>query len=151
MDKFSKFLRNNEIAIVKSNRQKNNRILQLIIFLLLPFIFFLLYPLWQAGKEGFIFWIILLILWFLLLASSVFKQQGVYLLTDQRVLYFKLVNAEKYSLAGQISLAKIISVRKSGKNNLVLFTNYGKFHLTKLTNPEEIYQQIISLKRQNLV
>ena len=151
MDKFSKFLENNEELALVAKRRQNSQILKLIIFLLLPAIFFLLYPLLQAGRPGLFLWLLLLLLWLIILIRQTLQQEGVYLLTNRRIIHLRLKNKDNYIIAGQLALVKIISLAESGRSNLCLWTKHDRFYLVNLENREKIYQYLISLKQQNLV
>lgn len=142
---FKNFLDLDESLLCVSKRKKDLRSFYFIFFLILPVLFFFLYPLMSYGRYGLSLWLSLLFLSIYIFIIKFNHNDDLYLLTNKRLLFLHK-KALDYQLKGAINLSKITKLKKIGKNNLSLWLIHKRFDLLHLENRDAIYQKIIQLK-----
>ena len=144
-NRFSQFLDFNETLICVAGVQRNHWFFYLIFFLVLPLIFFFMYPMTAYGHRGFFLWLSLLFLSFLIFIVNFNKSEDLYLLTNKRLLFLHKKSLE-YQVKGIIKLAKINKIKKLKNSGLSLWIAQKRFDLVNLENRDHIYQKIVKLK-----
>lgn len=142
---FQNFLDLDESLLCVSKRKKDLRSFYFIFFLILPIIFFFLYPLMSYGRYGLSLWLSLLFLSIYIFIIKFNHNDDLYLLTNKRLLFLHK-KALDYQLKGSVNLTKITKLKKIGKNNLSLWLAHKRFDLLHLENRDSIYQKIVQLK-----
>lgn len=142
---FSQFLEFNEILICIAGVKKTKWSFYLVFFLLLPGLFFFMYPMTVYGHRGFFLWLSLLLLSILIFIVNFNKNDDLYLLTNKRLLFLRKKSLT-YKIQGVIKLAKIKKIKKIRRANLCLWLGGRRFDLINLENRDDIYQKIVKLK-----
>jgi len=150
MSKFNKFLQNGEI-LKKTVQARPVAYKKFIILFLILIAFFILYPMWQAGRQGIYLWIGGIIILLFLLSKELMQQEHYYLLTNQRIINISKTH-NQYLQAGFIKLSKIKAIKKKSNNILLILENNKNYYLTNLYDVEIVFSFVQSyLKKQNLL
>ena len=122
MFNFNKFLEDREVLleVIKSKNKKSNLFFSFLFILLT---FFLLFPMWQAGRQGFILWIFLLLISSLFFVKELVDKNKYYLLTNNRLISLNIINKDSFKLQGYIYLRNIQDIQKQGNNIILLHNN----------------------------
>ena len=142
---FKKFLDLDESLICVSKLVQKSRFFYFIFFIVLPLLFFFLYPLVSYGRYGVSLWFSLLFLSLYIFVVQFNKNEDIYLLTNKRIVFLHKKSLE-YQLNGSLGLSKITKLKKSGKKNLSIWIQDKRFDLLYLKNRDNFYQKIVQLK-----
>lgn len=150
MDNFSKFLTNREdLRMICKSKTSHTKVYFIIFLFLLAF--FLLFPMWQIGYQGFSLWLFLVIMLIFWLAKEMSDQNMVYLLSTKRLIHLKQKSKNNYKLVGFIKLSEINNIKKYKKNIYIISKN-KKYYLSSLDQASELYKKLKSyIKNHNLV
>lgn len=142
MSNFSKFLTNREdLKIVFKSKPSLTRVYFIITLFLLAF--FMLVPMWKIGYQGLILWLFWIIFLIFLLSREFIKQNNVYLLTNQRIIYLQTNSRREYKISGFIKLLDINKIYKQ-KNNIIIISKNKKYYLTSINLADKVYQKLNS-------
>ena len=130
MNKFNKFLRNGEV-LKKVVQARPVAYKKFIILFLILMAFFILFPMWQAGRQGIYLWIGVIIILLFLLSKELIQQEHYYLLTNQRIINITKTGSQ-YLQAGFIRLSKIKAVKKKSNNIMLVLENNKNYYLSNL-------------------
>jgi len=150
MSNFSRFLKNNEELVFVIQKRGKNIGFYLIIFILFPLLFFLLYPMGSQGRQGFFLWLGFALLLIILTMRQVLKEQDCYLLTNQRIIHLGFQSKQKYIKKAQIKLKSIQTIKKHSQHDLCLVSSQGKFYLTNIKERRRVYN-LIKLKKSGII
>ncbi|PIR06334.1 MAG: hypothetical protein COV55_04360 [Candidatus Komeilibacteria bacterium CG11_big_fil_rev_8_21_14_0_20_36_20] len=141
MNKFSKFLKTREgLLLVIRSRDKSHK--PFFIFILLLTTFFLLFPMWQAGRLGVILWVILAIFLIFIFTTYLLEQHNYYLLTNQRIIYLQALNKKTYTMQGAVQLRNISQIKKKGRHDICLLINQKTYYLVNIEKRDIVYKKI---------
>jgi len=142
MDNFSKFLTNREdLKMVFESKSNSSGVYFIILLFLLAF--FMLFPMWRIGQQGFALWLIWVIFLIFLLAKEIIGQNNIYLLTNKRIIHLKLSSKTDQKLIGFIKLSDINRVYKQRKN-ICIVTQNKKYYLSSIKQVDEFYKKLNS-------
>lgn len=112
------------------------------IFILLILAFFMLFPMWHAGRQGIWLWLTLVIVLIFVLARQLISKNNVYLLTNRRILFLKAINKQNWKPEGSVSVKNIREISTHGLNNICLLVNERKFYITGTKNRDQVIDKI---------
>ncbi len=140
MYNFNKFLEDREeLLLVIKSKNKNTSLFFTFFCILLTF--FLLFPMWQAGRQGLILWIISLLFFIILFIKQLVNKNNYYLLTNNRLISLSMINKDSFKLQGYIYLRNIQDIQKQG-NNIILLHNNKPYYLLNINNINKVYNKI---------
>lgn len=150
MDKFNKFLQKGEV-LKKVVQARPVAYKKFIILFLILIAFFILYPMWQAGRQGIYLWLGGVIILLFLLSKELIQQEHYYLLTNQRIINISKSH-NQYLKAGFIKLTKIKNIKQKNNNIILILENNKNYYLMNLYQSEVVFNFVQSyLKKQNLL
>jgi hypothetical protein len=141
MDNFSKFLNNKE-ELKHIVRLKHQVYKSYFTLFLLVLAFFMIFPMWRAGRAGILLWLALVVFLIFTLARQLMSKNNVYLLTSRRILFLRAINKENYRTHGAIQIKSIEEVSAHGFNNICLIVDEKKFYITGVKNRDKILNKI---------
>lgn len=142
MDNFNKFLHSGE-ELKKIVRSKSGGydIYLTIFFLLLAF--FMLFPMWRVGRQGFWLWAFLVVFLIFLLIRQILNKESLYIITNRRIINLKIVSKSDYKLAGSVKFNQIDKIDQKN-NTLIISVNKSKYYLVNIEKAQSIYEYIKS-------
>ena len=141
MNNFSKFLRNKEdLIFFFASRGRGYSIY--ITILLLALVFFMLYPMWQFGRQGLGLWAVAVIFLLALLARQLLSRDKVYLFTTQRLVLLEKLNHDNFRTRGSIKLNSIEAVSGRGKKHIILKTGGKIYYILNVFNRDKVIVKI---------
>jgi len=140
MGQITKFLRKGEV-IKFSFLSRHSLIKQILLAVFLLLAFFMLFPMLQSGRQGFLLWLaaVIIIGYTLILA---YRTKVYYLLTDQRLLAFLSYGSGNVRLGWQVDLSAISEVRRKDKNQIELVAGNKIYHLTNLRHADRVISRL---------
>ena len=150
MNKFNKFLKNGE-ALKKIVQARPVAYKKFIILFLILIAFFILFPMWQAGRQGIYLWAGFIIILLFLLSKQLIQQEHYYLLTNRRIINITKTG-DQYLQAGFIKLSRIKAVKKRSNNIILILINNKNYYLASIYDVDTVFNFVQSyLKKQNLL
>ncbi|MBU1203109.1 hypothetical protein KKH39_03680 [Patescibacteria group bacterium] len=142
MDNFNKFLHSGEelVTIVRSKSASYNIFLTISLILLA---FFMLFPMWKVGRQGFWLWIFLVFFLIYLLITQILNKESLYLITNRRIIHLKIYTKDDYKSAGSVKINQIENIKKQN-NTIQIFINNKKYYLTNIEKADKVYNFIKS-------
>ena len=141
MMNFSKFLNDKE-ELKYVIRLKNQAYKSYFTIFLLLLAFFMLFPMWRAGRAGIVIWLFVVMLLIWTLARQLMSKNNVYLLTSRRLIFLKAINKDLYNIKGSLQLKNIEEISKHNFNNICLLVSERKFYLLGVQNRDKVIQKI---------
>lgn len=151
MNNFNKFLKNKEdLLLIIPTKTPKTKLFLVILLILLSF--FMLFPIWQSGRQAVWLWLIWIFLLFFILARLLLAKNNYYLLTNHRIIFIKAINRENFVVQGSTKLKNVSTIAEHGRQHIYLVIDNKKYFLSNIANRDKIFNKIQSyLKRQNLL
>lgn len=141
MNNFSKFLKNTEelTAIIKP-KARAPRIYFILFLLLLTF--FVLYPVWYAGRQGFWLWCAWTVFLLFSLLKQILTKGNFYLLTNQRIIFLKALTDENFSVLTYFDLDRIEKIAKHNSDSIYIVVDGKKFYIFGIKNRNQVFKTL---------
>jgi len=141
MNNFSKFLHNKEGLIFSFRSIGRGYSIYTTIFLL-TLVFFLLYPMWQYGRQGLGLWLTAVLFLLAILAKQLLVKDKLYLFTTKRLVLLEAINQNNYKIRGAISLYEIEKISAQGKQNIILLIKNKPYYLLNIEERDKIINKL---------
>lgn len=141
MDNFNKFLKNTEeLILVISPKSRTPRIYFVLTLLILAF--FMLWPIWHAGHQGFWLWVALVLFLLFNLIKLLITKGTFYLLTSQSIIFLKAIDDNHFSQLASFDLDKIEKIGKHNSDNIYFVIDNKKFYIFGIKNRNKVFKTI---------
>jgi hypothetical protein len=141
MDKFNKFIKNTEeLTLLITPKARAPRIYFVLSLLVLTF--FMLWPIWQAGHQGFWLWCAWTLFLLFTLLKFLLTKGNFYLLTDQRIIFLKASDENKFLQLVSFDLDRIEKIAKHNNDSIYLMIDNKKIYLFGIKDRNKVFKVI---------